>query len=965
MKKKNTIIRNLSIAKVLFPTLLTIILLITAIFLVVIPQFENIIIDRKREMLKELTNSSISMIDRWYALEKEGKLTKSEAQTSAKQFVKNIRYGEDKKDYFWITDFVPIMIVHPYRPELEGKSLENFKDSHGKTLFVEMVQVVKKNGEGFVDYMWQWKDDSLKIVPKLSYVKKFEPWNWIIGTGIYVEDVKEEISNLEKNIITISIIITALSSILLLYIAYQNLKSERLRKLAEEELKESRERYRMLVEASSEGLIMILDNGQIFLNKTFYDMSGYSDESIKVNLKEVFTSLPESNLFDFNSLKRKDSIEGFNEKIETQLNTKSGELKDVLLDLSTIEFMNNKGVVITVKDISTNKEIKEALDYTKEKYLSLTNQISIGVFRTTADKKLLITEVNPAMIKILDAESESNLINKSLLDFFYEKEEAALVINEVFNSGMIKNKIVHIRKINGTKIITSLSAVLVKSNNNQIEYIDGIIEDITEQQRTDKETEKIISDLQKSITVLSQKITPYIKTLPVCKHNLLVSDVSRVLTESKSSAALVEGLENEEMGIITDHDLRERVIASGKNLDTPVYSIMTAPIASIKSTATIYDALAKMREKQIRHLIVKDPENMTIGVIDIDDLFEISFSNFLFFIREIETASDIKTIADYRKNLINLITKMISNGVDIRSITKLISLIADTIIKKIINKSIQQLGQPPCKFAFITMGSEGREEQTLATDQDNAIIFEDVPEESFNETQDYFLKLGELISNDLNNAGYMFCKGGIMAKNIKWCQSISVWKKYFTNWITNSAPQDLLEIKIFFDFRFVFGEEKLTITLREHINSIAKNYTSFFVYMAENLIRTELAESTHKLKSPFDIKLLMIPVIDFARLYGLKFGLTTNNTIDRLEFIYEKGVISETMFNNIVYAYNTLMSIRFNHQSEKHKSLNPVDNIVNPQSLSEVELLIIKKYFDFLKEMKDKINLEFKGTLIR
>jgi PAS domain S-box-containing protein len=965
MKQTNKTIRNISIAKVLFPTLLTIVLLITAIFIVVIPQFENIIMDRKREMIRELTNSTISMIERWHSLEREGKLSKIEAQNFAMQFVKNIRYGEDQKDYFWITDFVPRMIVHPYRPELEGESLENFEDSHGKTLFVEMVQVVQKNGEGFVDYMWQWKDDSLKVVPKLSYVKKFAPWNWVVGTGIYIEDVKEEISNLERNIISISVIITALSSILLLYIAYQNLKSERLRKLAEDELKESRERYRMLVEASSEGLIMILDNGQIFLNKTFYDMLDYDDQSVKVNLKEVFTSLPESKVFDFNSLRRIDSSEGFNEKIETQLVTKNGDLKDVLLDLSTITFMNNNGVVITVKDVSTNKEIKEALDYTKEKYLALTNQISIGVFRASADKKLLITEVNPAMINILETESESNLINKSLLDYFIDKEEINSVIDELFNSGMIKNKIVRLRKTNGLTITTSLSAVWVKSNNNQLEYIDGIIEDITEQQRTDKEREKIISDLQRSVTVLSQKITPYIKTLPVCKYNSLVSEISKVLTESKCSAVLVEGFEKEEMGIITDHDLRERVIASGKSMETPAYSIMTSPIASIKSTATIYDALAKMREKQIRHLIVKGPENNTMGVIDIDDLFEVSFSNFLFFIKEIEAANDIKMLADYRNNLINLITKMIPNGVDIKSITKLISLIADAIIKKVINKSIQQLGQPPCKFAFITMGSEGREEQTLATDQDNAIIFEDVPEEGLNEIQSYFQKLGEMISNDLNSAGYMFCKGGIMAKNIKWCQPIGVWKKYFTNWITTSAPQDLLEIKIFFDFRFVFGEEKLTLSLREHINSVTKNYNSFFVFMAENLIRTELPDSTLKLKLPFDIKLLMIPVIDFARLYSLKLGLTTNNTSDRLEFICEKGVISETLFNNIAYSYNTLMNIRFNHQSEKHISSKTIDNVINPQSLSEVELVIIKKYFDVLKEMKDKINLDFKGTLVR
>jgi PAS domain S-box-containing protein len=828
-----------------------------------------------------------------------------------------------------------------------------------------MLNVVKKNREGYVDYMWQWKDDSSNIVPKLSYVQKFEPWGWVVGTGIYIQDVKNEISNLEKNIISISVIITILSSSLLIYIAFQNLKSEVLRKQAEDELRESRERYRMLVEASNEGLIMILENGQVFYNKTFYEMLGYKEDNKNLNLRDLFKFVPDSKILDLSSLKIKNNSAGFNENIETQMIRMDGNIIDVVLDISTIIFMNNNGIVINVKDVSTNKQIKEALDYTKEKYIALTNQISIGVFRATSDNRMLIFEVNPAMIKILEAQSENNILNKSIFDFFSDKEESTLVLNEIYDSGFVKNKIIRLKKMTGDLVTVSLSAVLVKSNNYQTSLIDGIIEDISEQQRTDKERDKIISDLQKSVSILSQKITPYIKYLPTCRYNSLITEVSRSLTESKSNVAIIEGYEKEEIGIITDHDIRQRVISAEKPLDTPAYSIMTAPIATIHSSATIYDALVKMREKQIRHLIVKDNENKTSGVIDIDDLFEVSFSNYLFFIREIETASDVKQLSEYRNNLLHLITKMIENKVDVRSITKMISLIGDAIIKKIINKSIQQLGQPPCKFAFVTMGSEGREEQTLATDQDNAIIFEDVDYNKLNEFQNYFLKLGEIICNDLNSVGYIFCKGGIMAKNIKWCQPFSVWKKYFTNWITTSSPRDILDIRIFFDLRFIFGEEKLTNNLRYHIQNVAKSYTTFFVYLAENLIRSELPDLALKLKSPFDIKLIMLPVIDFARLYGLWLGLNYNSTIDRLKFIYEKGIISQTLFENISYSYNSLMNIRLRSQAEKHSRLNTADNVVNPQALSEFEQLLIKKYFELQKELKTKINFDFKGTLVK
>ncbi|MDP3244296.1 MAG: cache domain-containing protein, partial [bacterium] len=176
--------------RILMPTFLTIGLFIAVFFALIIPQFETAILDRKREMIKELTNSACSILEKFYKEETGGKLSRIEAQRLAVEQIQSLRYGEKGKDYFWITDYSPIMIMHPYRKELNKKDLSDFRDSHGKKLFVEMADTAKKNGSGFVDYMWQWKDDSTKVVPKLSYVKSFSGWRWIVGTGIYIEDVK-------------------------------------------------------------------------------------------------------------------------------------------------------------------------------------------------------------------------------------------------------------------------------------------------------------------------------------------------------------------------------------------------------------------------------------------------------------------------------------------------------------------------------------------------------------------------------------------------------------------------------------------------------------------------------------------------------------------------------------------------------------------------------------------------------
>ena len=255
--------------RILLPTFLTIGLFISTLFVVFIPQFEKSVMDRKREMIKELTNSAWSILDKWYDAELSGDISRDEAQEIAKNEIISLRYGEELKDYFWITDYHPNMIVHPYRMDLINKDLSDTKDSHGKLLFVEMVKAAKASGAGFVDYMWQWKDDSTRIVPKLSFVKKFEPWQWVIGTGIYIEDVSLEIAALEKQMINISVGIIFLITLLLSFISYQNIKTEKQRLQAESDLHESREKFKSIVEASSEGLVMILENKQIYFNKHY------------------------------------------------------------------------------------------------------------------------------------------------------------------------------------------------------------------------------------------------------------------------------------------------------------------------------------------------------------------------------------------------------------------------------------------------------------------------------------------------------------------------------------------------------------------------------------------------------------------------------------------------------------------------------------------------------------------------
>ena len=227
-------------ANIVIPAILTIVLFIMTIYLVMIPLLEKNMMKTKREGIRHITQSAWSALQLFHSRELTGRATQQEAQNAAMEHFQQIRYGPEQADYFWINDMGPNMVMHPYRPDLVGTDISGFQDPSGKRLFVEMVNTVKKNEEGFVDYMWQWKDKSEKIVPKISFVKAFAPWGWVIGTGIYVEDVREEIQAITRQITVACSGILILFIMLSGYIVWQGTKArkEQMAAMAHARLKE-------------------------------------------------------------------------------------------------------------------------------------------------------------------------------------------------------------------------------------------------------------------------------------------------------------------------------------------------------------------------------------------------------------------------------------------------------------------------------------------------------------------------------------------------------------------------------------------------------------------------------------------------------------------------------------------------------------------------------------------------------
>lgn len=270
------------ILRIALPSLFTITLCLLAIFTFILPAFEANMMAGKRLMIKELTNSAWSIINKFHHQEKQTVLSPENAKNQALNALNSLRYGDEEKDYFWVTDLGPRMLMHPFREDLNGKDLSDYTDPAGKPLFVESVQIARASGDGYLSYIWEDKNNPEMMVPKLSYVKYFEPWGWVIGTGIYLEDVEEEIQVLTGQLLGGSLFVTVLIALLLAYVTRESLKIETERRRQKERLQESREKYRQLVEASTEGLVMILDNDIVYANKLFQDLTGYSDPDLRV-----------------------------------------------------------------------------------------------------------------------------------------------------------------------------------------------------------------------------------------------------------------------------------------------------------------------------------------------------------------------------------------------------------------------------------------------------------------------------------------------------------------------------------------------------------------------------------------------------------------------------------------------------------------------------------------------------------
>jgi PAS domain S-box-containing protein len=953
------------------PTALALVLFGAFLFGILLPDVERNLLDRKRDTIRELTRSAWSVLKEYEAEEAAGRLTREEAQSAAAARVRDMRYGPEGKDYFWITDMTPRMVMHPFRTDLDGKDVSDFTDPRGHRVFVEFVHRVQEAGSGYVDYVWQWKDDPGRLVSKESFVMGFAPWDWVIGTGIYTEDVRAEIDALTARMVRVALLIVGIVTLILVFVTLQSLRIERQRGAAEAALRASHARYRALVESSTEGTLLVLEGRCAYGNPVLEQMLGREPGALAGTV--LLDLLPPAG-DDPARRWLEDHLAGRPApgQFEARLLRADGQALDALVSATRIEMEGRPGVIVTVRDMARTRraEADGALDRQPE----LKAALPFGVFRTTAGRRGHLLEANPAARAILGFAEGEDVAGVPLMDRCFDAGDREAVADTLARDAALTDRLLRIRGRDGSPRTVRVAAVMVRDATGHVRHVDGLLEDVTDREAREAGRAALLEDLLAAVRFLEAPVSERAAPAATCALDAPVSRAAAAMARGPHDAVLVEGPGGDAVGIVTDADLRRRVVAESRDPVLPVYQVMSAPVASVPASTPAFEALERMGRLGVRHLLVRDAAGRPAGLASREALLAFDRFSPAVLLRAIATAASPDEVAAARCRLPALVEALVAAGSTARSATRLVTAVSDAVSRRLLELAVADLGPPPARFAFLALGSQGRGEQTLATDQDNALLHEDVAPDRKEAVTSYFQRLGTRVCNDLAAAGYPLCTGDAMARNPKWNAPLSRWRDHFGRWIGAGTPQDLLSVNMFFDFRPVAGDADLALALRRHIDAELAEHPSFFLLFAQDALQyrppigmfgkivTGPGPEPGADRNTFSVKEAALPLVNFARLYALKHAVDRTHTLERLEALHAQGVLTSSSRREITAAYETLVGVRLRHHAAAVARGVPPDNNVDPRDLAETEEAAVRKALGQVATVLKKISFDFLGA---
>jgi PAS domain S-box-containing protein len=957
---------------VLLPSLLAIALFILTIWALLIPAFERGLLERKREMIRELTHAARTIMVHAEQQVQAGRLTRVEAQQEALGHIEALRYGHENKDYFWLQDMQPRMLMHPYRPELNGTDLSDFRDPRGVRIFVEFAEVVRRHQEGYVDYVWQWPDDPRRLEPKESYVAGFAPWGWVIGTGLYMEDVQQEIARLERGLIHASLFITSVISLLLLYVVRHSRRIDLACSSAVDNLHATTERYRSLLEAATEGTLLILDGRCRYANPYLLSLLGYSASELELlDLTEV---LPAEgvNTEVWKRLERlKTHGESPTQDLAGELRRRDGGRTLCVLLPSRISMGGKNGLVLLAREAAVRAE-NALLQPLYNELGEAAAHLPVGIFSARADREGTVIAANPIakrFLRVANKRSEDGDLH--VADLFPEESSFGLFLEKLKQEGTQECRL-PILSPEGQGLTLALRASLGRPQQEANRVIDGFLEDVSSFVQREQERDTMIERLQSSMLFLHEPVRRVLKPGIFCSSNMPVSKVAALMASKGVTAALVQDAAGDTVGIATVHDLCTRVLATERDSQFPIRAVMSAPIVAVSADVPVYEAMLKMQESRLQHLGVSDATGSIIGILSDRELMPFQQYGSVVLTTQISRASLGEDVVRSCHRTAGTLKALLDSGAHPRNLTNLLAAVCDAATVRFVELAIEELGPPPARYAFVALGSQGRLEQTLVTDQDNAIIYEPVSDKALaEEVATYFLEVGRRVCSWLNDAGYPFCRGKFMAQNPVWTRPLSSWKTHFSYWAERAEPSELLNFTVFFDFRAVCGDAGMITELRQHVFSELKTAHAFFPHFARHallfkspvmLLGRILSGNIRGVpRGTVDLKAAMLPIVAFARLYALRHDIAQTNTLDRLDALVEKGHLSPESRDEIAATYTFLMKLRLQQQVKGLHSGKSLDNLIELRSLGYTERSLLQQSFAHIRALQHRVSYDFLG----
>jgi len=450
----------------------------------------------------------------------------------------------------------------------------------------------------------------------------------------------------------------------------------------------------------------------------------------------------------------------------------------------------------------------------------------------------------------------------------------------------------------------------------------------------------------------------------IIDSHINLQEAIKLMAEKDSTFCLIR--RQDSLGIITERDIIKKVLAKDLNpQNIMAEEIATFPVIEMSSSEPLFNALLTMAKHGIRKLIIKDGNSIS-GVLDDRTVISHESKNIIFLIKEINKAKTVEELSYLYSIIQDSIIEGVLSGMDPEYVGKYISELNDHFMKRASQLTESILGLPPSLYSIMVIGSEGRREQSLKTDQDNALIFE-------NEHKIYFEKFSQTYIDFLLKIGFPPCPGNVMISNSYWRRNKEEWFKEINRWIENPNPENVLNISIFFDFRSVAGSESLVEDLRDYIRKKLKTSKTFLPFLASEAVKfkpplsffkTFVVEKKGEHKGKIDIKKYGIfPIVQGVRVLTLDNEIIETNTFERIRVLRSKGVLTDQFSRDLEESYRFLISLRLKSQAIQLRDGKKTDNYINPHILSKTEKGILRESFkkieEFQKFLFDKYNLRY------